>query len=594
MGKRNSRSLRRVGSGHRVRAAKFGADLSLACPHTTSIGSGRGPGRDDMSDIFISYARSTEREAKAVAEALRAMGYSVWRDDELPPHRAYAQVIEERVKAAKVVVVIWSAEAIKSHWVRAEANAGLENGALVQLTLDGALPPMPFDQIHCVDLEGWRGEDEHPGWAKVAASVAELVGGPAPSFTAGPTDPRPLLDRPSIAVLPLANLSRNPDEEYFADGMTAEIVSAIARLGDLFIIAASSTLALKGKTTPPAEVGRTLGVRYLLEGSVRRTGERIRVVASLIEASTGAQIWTERFDDRLEDVFDLQDRIALKAANSIVHTVLDAEVRRVTRRPTSSLGSYDLYLRALYLTTSFDSADFLQALELLTQALELDPDNAQALGSAAIFHAVLAASLPPDEANVHVQEARRCAQRALAIDPNNPRVLGVSADALGQLRADRKVVESLVDRALELDPNLSIGWFTRGWLRISDGEFEGGADDVQNARRLDPLSSMRPLMLCWLGVAAYAQGHDGEAAALLTESHQLSPRYPLTLPYLAACHGQLGDRRSAAGDLSELKRSQGLSHTWVRRFLRHPAHAGRLQEGLAKAEGLALARPTDD
>src|SRR5579871_5512233 len=129
-----------------------------------------------MADIFISYARSTETEAKAIGEALRGLGYGVWRDDELPAHRAYSDVIEERLKAAKAVVVIWSAEAAKSHWVRAEADAAREAGTLVQLSVDRGALPLPFNQIQCADLAGWSGDLDHPGWKKVVASVAELMG----------------------------------------------------------------------------------------------------------------------------------------------------------------------------------------------------------------------------------------------------------------------------------------------------------------------------------------------------------------------------------------------------------------------------------
>src|SRR5665213_4541571 len=145
-----------------------------------------------MSDIFISYARSTESQAKQVAEALRALGYKVWRDDELPAHRAYTEVIEERLRAAKAVVVIWSAEAVKSQWVRAEANVAREAGTLVQLSVDGATLPLPFNQIQCADMAGWTGDLDAPGWRKVAASVAELMGASAASPRSGQAAmPRP-------------------------------------------------------------------------------------------------------------------------------------------------------------------------------------------------------------------------------------------------------------------------------------------------------------------------------------------------------------------------------------------------------------------
>src|SRR5215469_9798327 len=151
-----------------------------------------------MSEIFISYARSTEGEARAIGEALRGLGYGVWRDDELPAHRAYSEVIEERLKAAKAVVVVWSAEAVKSHWVRAEADAAREAGTLVQLSVDGATPPMPFNQIQCADLAGWSGEARHAGWKKVVASIADLASTePDPHQSAPPSPAK----EPLLAVL---------------------------------------------------------------------------------------------------------------------------------------------------------------------------------------------------------------------------------------------------------------------------------------------------------------------------------------------------------------------------------------------------------
>src|SRR5579871_6751756 len=248
-----------------------------------------------MSDVFISYARSTARQAQQVAEGLRSLGCSVWLDDALPAHRAYTDVIEERLKAAKAVVVVWSTEAAKSHWVRAEANTALEAGTLVQLSVDGAMPPMPFGQIQCADLAGWSGDAGAPGWRKVVDSVAELVGGAAAAVASVTTEPLARPSRPSIAVLPFANLSGDPEQAYFADGMVTEITNALSRFKSLFVIASSSALTFKGKGVGAQDAASQLGVRYVLEGSVRKAGSRVRIAVQLIDASDGAQIWTDRF-----------------------------------------------------------------------------------------------------------------------------------------------------------------------------------------------------------------------------------------------------------------------------------------------------------
>ncbi|HEY2177752.1 MAG TPA: TIR domain-containing protein, partial [Caulobacteraceae bacterium] len=195
-----------------------------------------------MSDVFISYARPTEGEATRIGEILRGLGYGVWRDDELPAHRDYSEVIEERLRAAKAVVVVWSVEAVKSQWVRAEADLAREAGTLVQLSLDGAPLPMPFNRIQCADLAGWKGDTGHPGWKKVALSVSALAGaGPAPEAPPGP----PLSTKPSIAVLPFADLSPAKDQDYFCDGVVVEIVTALSRFRTLFVIASGSSLSYR-------------------------------------------------------------------------------------------------------------------------------------------------------------------------------------------------------------------------------------------------------------------------------------------------------------------------------------------------------------
>ena len=168
-----------------------------------------------MPQVFVSYARSTEAQAQQVADALRALGHEVWRDDELPAHRAYSEVIEERLQAAGAVVVIWSAEAVKSQWVRAEADAAREKGTLVQVSVDGTVPPMPFNQIQCADLQGWAGDDSAPGWRKVKGSITALLGA-----SSGPGPRNPKRDKVSICVLPFANMSGDAEQEYFSDGIS--------------------------------------------------------------------------------------------------------------------------------------------------------------------------------------------------------------------------------------------------------------------------------------------------------------------------------------------------------------------------------------
>ena len=180
-----------------------------------------------MADIFVSYGRSTEAQAKQVADALRAAGYTVWRDDELPAHRACSDVIEERLRSAKAVIVLWSVEAARSQWVRAEADIAREAGTLVQVTIDGALPPIPFNQIQCAVLEDWSGDTSTAGWQKVESSIAMLVG--APKLSEAPPDSKSApAKRVAILVLPFINLSGDAEQEYFSDGITDDIITELS------------------------------------------------------------------------------------------------------------------------------------------------------------------------------------------------------------------------------------------------------------------------------------------------------------------------------------------------------------------------------
>ena len=193
-----------------------------------------------MSDVFVSYARPDERQAKRIGEALAADGYAVWRDDELPAHRAYAEVIEERLGSAAAVLVLWSADATKSQWVRAEADAARNEGKLIQVTLDGTIPPIPFNQIQCASLTGAGDPTQATGWPKLLASVEALAGSPAAA-----AEPSPRRDRVSICVLPFANMSGDVEQEYFSDGISEDITTDLSKVSALEVIARNTAFQFK-------------------------------------------------------------------------------------------------------------------------------------------------------------------------------------------------------------------------------------------------------------------------------------------------------------------------------------------------------------
>ena len=509
-----------------------------------------------MSDVFISYARSTESEARQIAEALRSLGYGVWRDDELPAHRAFAEVIEERLKAAKAAVVIWSADAAKSQWVQSEAERARKDGKLVQLSFDATRPPMPFDRTQCADMTGWTGDPDAPGWRKVVASIAELVGGTR--LAASPVAARPLAlpSKPSIAVMPFANLSGDPEQDYFADGMMVEITNALSRIKSIFVIASGSALTFKGAAASPQSVGRQLGVRFLLEGSVRKAGGRVRIAVQLIDAVDAVQVWASRFEDALDDVFDLQDRVALEVAGKIEPTVRQAEIRRASRGPTENIGCYDLYLRALPALSSASRAELLQARDMLDRAIVVDPDYGVALSSAALCRFLIVNfGWSLDEAGDR-RRSVELAHAAIRAAGDDGEVLTQVINIVAFLENDFDAALGLADRALELNPGSPEAWAASGVLRLDP---EIAIQHLERSMRLDPIGPNRITQLLGMGRAHFFAERFSEAVPYLRDLTRQAENNPGAFFMLAAAYGQLREIDAAREALDCFKSLTPLS-----------------------------------
>jgi adenylate cyclase len=472
-----------------------------------------------MSEIFISYASSTAAEAQAVAEALRGLGYGVWRDDELPAHRGYADVIEERLTAAKAVVVIWSAEAVKSEWVQSEADQARAAHKLVQLTLDGAKLPMPFDRIQCADLAGWTGDLAAPGWRKVAASIAELMRGVAPSSEAAAPAPA---RQHSICVLPFANMSGDPEQEYFSDGISEDIITDLSKVSALAVISRNSAFRYKGQHVDLPKVARELGVSHVLEGSVRKAGGRVRITAQLIDGATNDHVWAERYDRDLTDIFALQDEISEAIVNALKLKLLPQEKQAIERRGTGSVEAYELYLmaRQSYLTGNAGDARRPDAIiRLCGRAVEIDPSYAQAWVLIAWAQSTLNQSF------------------------------GRAGDA----------GRAALERALALDPDLAEAHALNARLLSNDGRPEEAAAEVAIALRLDPESYEANVRA---GDLSYRQRRLGdavryfEAATALAETNFSAPGL------LVSCYAALGDSENSrrAAQISLARAEKVVAH----------------------------------
>jgi adenylate cyclase len=364
-----------------------------------------------MSDVFVSYARPDEPEAKRVADALNAEGYRAWRDDELPAHRPYAEVIQERLNSAKAVVVLWSAEAAKSQWVRAEADAARTAGTLVQATLDGAVPPIPFNQIQCADLKQWDGAAEAPGWRKLSASVEALVGKGEKSGEGKSLRLR------SICVLPFSNMSGDAEQEYFSDGISEDITTDLSKVSALAVTARNTAFQFKGSSVDISEIARKLGVSHVLEGSVRKAGLRVRITAQLIDGASGDHLWAERYDRDLTDIFAIQDEISSAIVDALKVRLLPREKKAIENRGTTNVDAYNLYLKArqYWITGHFgDRRREERVIRICKAATEIDADYPQAWALMGLAQANLRYGFSGNES---VDDGSAAAQRALAHDP---------------------------------------------------------------------------------------------------------------------------------------------------------------------------------
>jgi adenylate cyclase len=298
-------------------------------------------------------------------------------------------------------------------------------------------------------------------------------------------DPAPLLalpDKPSIAVLPFKNLSGDPEQEYFVDGMVEEIITALSRIHWLFVIARNSSFTYKGQVVDVKQVGRELGVRYVLEGSVRKGGNRVRITGQLIDAETGAHLWADRFDGSLEEVFDLQDKVASSVAGVIEPALQAAETARSAGRPTADLTAYDLYLRSYAMVRS-SARHYPEALRLTEQAIARDPRYGPALARAAVCYMRLPQSEDPAADR---RMGTDFARRALEVAGDDPGVLADAAAALAYFGEDIGAMMALVDRALALNPNFARGWYVSGTLRLWAGQPDIAIEHCEAALRLSP------------------------------------------------------------------------------------------------------------
>jgi TolB-like protein/tetratricopeptide (TPR) repeat protein len=323
-----------------------------------------------------------------------------------------------------------------------------------------------------------------------------------------------LPNQPSIAVLPFQNMSGDPEQEYFADGMVEEIITALSRFRSLFVIARNSSFTFKGRSADVKQVGRELGVRYVLEGSVRKAANRVRIIGQLIDASTGAHLWADRFEGGLEDIFDLQDQVTTRVVSAIALTLEKAEIERIKRKPTESLDAYDYYLRGMAALHQFTSREAnVEALRLFKRVIEFDPDFASAYGLAAHCYVLRQANgWVVDSAN-EIADAASLARRVMELGSVDAVALTAAGTVLAYVVRDLDVGIAYIDRALVLNANLAFAWFWGGYVKLWLGEPDAAIERFALAMRLSPLDPRMPRVQAAIADAHFHAGRYDEASS---------------------------------------------------------------------------------
>lgn len=530
---------------------------------------------EGLEDWFGPYQNGYQRKALHLVEQLSLAQAAPGSAEE-----AACERLAQRLLAPDL-----AAEAAHRALIRIHARRGHENLALRQFELCRAalrkqfgVEPEAQTNSLAAALQLREGAKHRPASAINIASQHAAI--PAPMKQD---------DRPSVAVLPFQNLSGDAEQEYFADGVVEDIITALARFRRLFVIARNSSFTYKGRTVDMKQVGHELNVRYVVEGSVRRAGERLRIGAQLIDASTGAHLWADRFDGSLAEVFDLQDQVASSIVGAITPKLEEAEIARAKSKPTESLDAYDYYLRGLAVfdrtATSRPATD--EALRLFMQAITHDPEFATAYARAARCYVTRKSNgWMVDSAN-ELAEAMRLARKAIEFGREDPVALSYGGYVLGYAGGELDDCAACIDRALALNPNLAAAWGYSSWAKSCLGEPDKAVEHAALAMRLSPLD---PRLFAWqfcTALAHFCAGRYDSAVFWARMSLLSQPNYASAMRVTAASHALAGRQEKAEEmvvHLSDLNPALRLSNLAdVLPPFRRPDDRDRYIEGLRQA-----------
>jgi len=416
--------------------------------------------------------------------------------------------------------------------------------------------------------------------------VAGSLPGAADADTAARPVELALPSQPSLAVLPFQNLSGDQDQEYFADGIVEEIITALSRMRWLFVIARNSSFTYKGRAVDVKQIGRELGVRYILEGSVRKAADRVRIAGQLIDATTGVHLWADRFEGQLEDIFDLQDRVTASVVGAIAPKLEQAEIERAKRKPTENLDAYDYFLRGMSAVHLWTKEGNNEALRMFNKAIELDPSFASAYGMAARSYSQRKAGGWVIDRADDVASVERLARRAAELGTDDAVALCTAGIGLSFVVGNTDDGADLIDRALELNPNLAMAWLFSGWVNVWRGGPEVAIEHVVRAMRLSPHDPQIAMMQAAMACAHFFAGRLAEASSWAERSVRLQPNYFIATCVLAASRaieGRLADAKKAVARLRQIDPTLRISNLLDSFPIARQEDFARWAEGLRKA-----------
>ncbi len=503
-----------------------------------------------MADVFVSYARSDKALVAPLVAAIEAKGWSVWWDPAIDPGQEFDRQISAGLEAAAAVLVVWTPTSVASRWVRGEARDGAERGVLVPVRFKHASLPIDVRALHTTDLDDWREDPCSAPAQEVLRALEALINrdrAPAPASSASglmPSAPAVEPARVTICVLPFANMSGDPEQEYFSDGITEDIITELSRWRLLAVRSRSASFRYRGIAVDMKQVARELNVRYILEGSVRRMGARIRINAQLIDTGSGSHVWAEKFDRDLAELFTVQDQVVQTIVSTLVGRVQVSDTERARRKPPASLEAYECVLQGNALSWE-DPDGAMEAARLFEKAIEIDP-------SYGLAHALLGSIQygkwqdDPGNSDAALHEAVTMLKRAVELDESESTCFALLGWAQLMCRSFDLALQ-YVRRAVEMNPNNQWNAADMGGILVHLGQAEEALVWFKRAKEIDPYFD-QPWYWRAFGLAYMIRHRYAEALAAF--SH-LPVRHYRAAAFMAGCHARLGDMDGARASVAE-------------------------------------------